>query len=254
MARTQAALLALVREVHTKVNVVGVQLLNEPRNDDKLPGWYKSTIDAIGKIDPGLPIYIHDAWNIHQYANLASECAEKQFVVVDTHIYRCFTPNDQKFSGDEHASIIHTHTQNEFASHVNSSRGNIVVGEFSAALNPASLRSNEAGEQDRQRRVFARAQLELFEKHCAGWFFWTYKKEGWDAGWCLRNAMMAAIMPSWFGVMRKDGCDIDSDPDKRNEAKNRLLVSFIAIRSISATLNIILRLSCCILEAISWAL
>lgn len=37
----------------------------------------------------------------------------------------------------------------------------MIVGEWSGALNPASFRGAEGGEQDRQRREFVRAELEV---------------------------------------------------------------------------------------------
>lgn len=147
-----------------------------------------------------------------------------------------------------------SHAQNELTPHAYSPRGSITAGEFSAALNPASLCSDEAGEQDRQRRVFVRAPFELFEKHCAAWFFWTYKKEECDAGWCLRNAPTAAIMLSWFGVRRKVGCVMVLIVTRGTGQKSRLLVSLIALINTSATFSVIIRPSCCVLEAIFWSL
>lgn len=94
----------------------------------------------------------------------------------------------------------------ELAARSGECHGNLIIGEFSAALNPASLRSGDAGEQDRQRRVFVRAELDEFERHCAGWFFWTYRKDtGWDAGWCLKDTVVAEITPNWYGIRRKPG-------------------------------------------------
>jgi glucan 1,3-beta-glucosidase len=90
----------------------------------------------------------------------------------------------------------------------NKAHGSIVVAEFSAALNPSSMpKGCDSGEQDRQRRVFLRAQLDLFERTCAGWFFWTLKKgDGWDAGWSAKDAARAEILPGWVGgKVRKSG-------------------------------------------------
>ena len=127
--------------------------------------------------------------------------------VVDTHVYRCFTPEDQRKSGDQHAHELSNGTTHWFRDLSSKCRGNLVVGEFSAALNPNSYPPGcDDGEKDRQRRVFLRAELDMFEECCAGWFFWTYKKqEGWDAGWDLRNARLADIFPSFVGKRPYDG-------------------------------------------------
>jgi glucan 1,3-beta-glucosidase len=84
----------------------------------------------------------------------------------------------------------------------------MIIGEFSASLDPHSFPPNcDDTEKDRHRRVFLRAQLDLYEEFCAGWFFWTLKKgNGWDAGWSAKDSMTAEILPRWVGgkVKRQD--------------------------------------------------
>ncbi|KAF8517620.1 glycoside hydrolase [Gautieria morchelliformis] len=211
LSRTVDVLILLATAFKETPNVVGIQLVNEPQNNIHLPGWYKSAIDSVrATTGPDLPIYIHDAWSTDQYASLVS--ARSDFVVLDHHLYRCFTSHDQTLSGDQHASAL---PRDDFARHAETTRGNFVVAEFSAALNPNSMGTSDAGEQDRQRRVFARAELELFESSCGGWWMWTYKKDGWDAGWSLRDAVRAEIMPSWVGIRRSS--HYENDVKKRDE-------------------------------------
>lgn len=181
-------------------NVIGLELVNEPTNDDALYRWYQKALDTIREtIGPDLPLYIGDAWNTHRYANLVEK--RQDFVVLDHHVYRCFTHEDQQLSGDDHAL---TFPPEHLITCSHKTRGNLVIAEFSAALNPRSLRSAVPGEQDRQRRVFVHAELDAFRKHCGGWWFWTYKKDGWDAGWSLRDAVRAEIMPNWIGDRRSE--------------------------------------------------
>lgn len=221
MRRSQHVLWVLARELHPRENVVGLQLLNEPQPHHSLEDFYASTIDEIRRIAPTLPLYIHDAWDTAKYAAFAGSRAETDFVVVDHHLYRCFTSSDHALSGDEHARALQANMDSELATRASSCRGSFVIGEFSAALNPASLRSGEAGEQDRQRRVFARAELELFERHCSGWFFWTYKKDGWDAGWSLRDTVRAEIMPASHGTRVNLEKSIVNNPVRRDEARDK---------------------------------
>ncbi|THH11948.1 hypothetical protein EW145_g355 [Phellinidium pouzarii] len=223
MAHTQNTLRILARELYTKENVVGLQLLNEPQNHRALADWYTTTLDQLRQIAPSLPIYIHDAWNTHKYTSFAGARPGSEFVVVDHHLYRCFTSEDQTLSGDEHANLLRAHMTGELAARAGECHGSLVVAEFSAALNPASLRSGEAGEQDRQRRMLAQAELELFERHCAGWFFWTYKKDGWDAGWSLRDTVVAEIMPAWHGIRRYPDKTISNDTARRDTAMDKAL-------------------------------
>lgn len=191
-------------------NVVGIELVNEPQNNDALWNWYTSTIDTLrSAIGYDLPLYIGDAWNTYQYADLIEK--RNDFVVLDHHLYRCFTHEDQQLTGEQHASML---PPKHLTDCYSKTRGNLVVAEFSAALNPNSMRSPDAGEQDRQRRVFARAELDCFSKVCGGWWFWTYKKDGWDAGWSLRDTVRAEIMPNWVGIPK--GTGRSNNLDKRD--------------------------------------
>ncbi len=170
-------------------------------NNDLLQDWYEKRLACSRHIDPHFPIYISDAWDLNWYSQLVGK--RPDFVVVDHHLYRCFTTEDHKKSGDELAADIKHETSKHLSAMSKNARGNLIIGEWSAGLHPDSLRSQEAGEQDRQRRVFAMAQLDCFEEHTAGYFFWTYKKEkGWDAGWSMRDAMQAEILPPYFGQKR----------------------------------------------------
>ena len=62
------------------------------------------------------------------------------------------------------------------------------------------------GERDRHKREFVRAELEVFERNTAGWWFWTIKNgTGWNAGWSARDATTAEILPKWVGSGRFKG-------------------------------------------------
>ncbi|CAG7849291.1 Glucan 1,3-beta-glucosidase 3; AltName: Full=Exo-1,3-beta-glucanase 3 [Serendipita indica DSM 11827] len=218
---TVRALRVLIAEAAKYENVVGIELLNEPNDRDFLPNWYASTIDSLRSVSADLPIYIADAWHSEKYIPWAS--ARQDFVVVDQHLYRCFTEEDRRKWGDQHAAEIRDGTARQFKQWSKQARGNFIVGEFSAALGGQPPHT-DAGEHDRQRRVFAQAELAVFEESCGGWFFWTLKKEeGWDAGWSLKNATRAEIMPAYVGKRRaREGMPNDSKRDQvKTDAYNR---------------------------------
>lgn len=201
---TREALLFLVTYLAPLPHCVGLELMNEPANNDKLGGWYESTIQQLRAIcGPDFPLYISDAWDTQWYAAYPSQKYPREFLVVDHHLYRCFTEQDRNLSGDQHAqALLHGPFRQEFASWAGEkARRNLIIGEFSAALDNHSYPAGcDDREKDRQRRVFLRAQLDLFEQYCAGWFFWTLKKgNGWDAGWSARDAATAEILPHWVG-------------------------------------------------------
>ena len=217
LAATLIALRFLVNRFAPCSHVVGLELLNEPANNNNLQGWYESTIRELRSISADFPIYIGDAWDAQWYCKVVG--SHSDFAVMDHHLYRCFTPEDHAQTGDQHAHALRTSTLAQMRDFSTKARGNMIVGEWSAALNPRSMGSGDAAEQDRQRRVFAQAQLALYEDCCAGFFFWTYKKEhGWDAGWCLKDATRAEIMPGWVGK-RRTGRPAVCDPMRRDALK-----------------------------------
>ncbi|WWC60250.1 uncharacterized protein I303_102816 [Kwoniella dejecticola CBS 10117] len=204
LASTSLALRFLASELCHIPHVVGLELLNEPANNSKLQGWYKSTIEEIRSIVPSdFPLYISDAWDTGHYAWFVGQHVDTQAqnsVVLDHHLYRCFTDQDKNKSGYQHASELRGQFQSDLKGQSDAAKRSMVVGEWSASLDPHSFGHVPDGEKDAQRREFVKAQLELFEAHTAGYWFWTYKKgDGWDAGWSARDASRAEILPSWVG-------------------------------------------------------
>jgi len=197
---TSLALRFLASTLCHNPNVIGLELLNEPANNGKLQKWYETTLAEVRAVaGPDFPIYVSDAWDTHHYASWVG--GRDDFVVLDHHLYRCFTDQDKTMNGDQHAQKLRNEFAGTFGGQSSAAKGNLVVGEWSASLDPRSLHQGMPdGEKDRQRRDFVKAELELFERGTAGWWFWTYKKgEGWDAGWSARDASRAEILPSWVG-------------------------------------------------------
>ena len=162
-------------------NVIGIELLNEPRptSDDELKKWYTATIKELRHIDGNIPIYVGDCWRIDSYAAYMNSLFDSRrisgLVALDHHLYRCFTDSDIHTSANEHARALRDRMPDVFsrvAEKLGRVHGGLVVGEWSAALNPGSL----MGEEDEVKN-YVSAQLELYERYCAGWYFWTYKKE-----------------------------------------------------------------------------
>jgi len=212
---------AIVLEIHNKVNIVGLSLMNEPSNNNQLQGWYESTITSVrdalsdraegGPSPNDFPIFIDSAWDPNWYSQIVGK--RDDFVVMDHHLYRCFTDQDKRLSGERQAADIRGRTKDELKKHHTNAHGNLIIGEWSAALSPEGMpHGANAGEQDRQRRVFVQAQRDVYNENCAGHFFWTYKKEsGWDAGWSSRDASTAAILPKWVGGPRGPFNRVDED-------------------------------------------
>lgn len=214
LQRTINVLNILAKQIAGIPNVVGLELVNEPQNNPALQSWYQKALDSIREnVGTELPLYISDCWDTHSYAKFIE--SRKDFVVLDHHLYRCYTSGDQQQSGEQLAATL---PPKALCDGFATTKGNLVVAEFSAALNPSSLRSSDPGEQDRQRRVFAQAELRCFQAITAGFWFWTIKKDGWDAGWSLKNTVQAEIMPKYHGTRRDQGRSNNTERESQ-EAK-----------------------------------
>jgi glucan 1,3-beta-glucosidase len=237
MKRTIHVLRVLLNSILPFPNVVGIELLNEPHPNDRehimLKNWYTEAIRELRGIDPSIPIYISDCWKTDDYAGyIASLPQYPSITALDHHLYRCFTSTDTHTSILQHScSLADTQaaTPQTFArvsSKLSSCSSAIIVGEWSGAINPGSLHGLSPEQETNARKDYIYAQLQLYERHCAGWFFWTYKKEqSGDRGWSLRDAVASGVFPPSVGTRPKTRFNGDEDKVKgrREIAQNKAL-------------------------------
>ncbi|KAF7317837.1 Glucan 1,3-beta-glucosidase 3 [Mycena kentingensis (nom. inval.)] len=200
--QTIHALRTLARQLKALdlVNVVGIELLNEPHptSDSILKQWYSDACDALAAVDPTMPIYVGDCWKTEQYTDFVKSKAQNVALMgLDHHLYRCFTAEDIKTPAPVHTRSLsdpNAHIPKLFArvaDTLDEAGAGLVIGEWSGALNPGSL----TGSPD-DAKTYIAAQLALYEAHCVGYYFWTYKKDGGpDRGWCLRDAVESGVYP-----------------------------------------------------------
>jgi aryl-phospho-beta-D-glucosidase BglC (GH1 family) len=212
MEHTIRVLRVLLGSVVSFPNIVGVELLNEPQPGEKahntLKEWYTNSIHQLRDLDPSLPIYVSDCWQTDDYAGYIASFPQSQSIVaLDHHLYRCFTLPDTHTPISEHTrSLTDTNASTpELFSRVSSKlfscSSAIVVGEWSGAVHPGSLHGLSPEEETIARKEYVNAQLELYERCCAGWFFWTYKKEqSGDRGWSLKDAVDSGVFPRSVGM------------------------------------------------------
>ncbi|KAJ7065264.1 glycoside hydrolase superfamily [Mycena amicta] len=223
--QTIHVLRTLVLQLKSFSNVVGVELLNEPQpsSDSELKKWYSDASKALAAVDPTLPIYISDCWKTEQYSEfIKSTLPTSSFLVLDHHLYRCFTSEDIKTPATAHAQALtdsHAPTPRMFArvaETLDEAGAGFIIGEWSGALHPGSL----TGSAD-ERKGYIAAQLALYEAHCSGHFFWTYKKVGQnpDRGWCLRDAFEGGEFPRVGMFLSKS---FEGDHARRVSTRDRL--------------------------------
>jgi glucan 1,3-beta-glucosidase len=211
-------------------------LINEPNpplasSHAVLKEWYTSAIKELQTLDLNMPLYIGDCWRTDEYAEFIESLpgANKEdegLVVLDHHLYRCFTASDIHTPAESHAQALSDagaptpQTFARVAEKIGRARcgGGLVIGEWSGALNPGSMTGNPG-----ERRRYIEAQLGLYEKTCAGWFFWTFRKQGeGDAGWSFRDAVRAGVFPEFVGLRIRDSfARMDGEHEQKRREKAR---------------------------------
>lgn len=203
---TIQTLVALAEAVAPYENVIGLELLNEPENSSGLESFYGKAISAIRSSGAPnvaqLPLYIGDGWATDHYASyVGKHCSAGSPLVLDHHLYRCFTPKDHGISAEEHAHKLDPNSNGPTAQWLagisQKANGSIIIGEWSGALNPHSFQISQIQSKLEARTLWSKAQWHAFERYTAGYYYWTLKKEGApDPGWCLYTAMEKGSMPA----------------------------------------------------------
>jgi len=104
-------------------------------------------------------------------------------VYIDTHQYQVFSQADKELDVPGHLRKTVTTVRRELQRMRR--HHPVIVGEWSAVLDPVSLRGlDEAGKQEAYRE-YCQAQQREYER-TSGWFYWNYKTEAGDA-WSFRD-------------------------------------------------------------------
>lgn len=233
---TTDLLLWLANEIADVTNLVGLQILNEPQDRNVLWTWYNSTMDQIRSINSytkNLPLYFHDAFNMAKGAQFTA--TRSDFVVQDYHSYFVYTSSDTSMSANAHTKAISGSLLQTFTKNSATGRRNMIVGEWSCALNPGSLTSSS--DKDTDQRNYCLAQQETYGNATAGYHYWAYKLEGCDSnpGWCFKSAM-GKYLPSYIntwgfsGYVTNRKILLNLDSSKKVSAS---IVKYIASLSVS---------------------
>ncbi|KAG6853441.1 hypothetical protein C0991_004366 [Blastosporella zonata] len=204
MDKTIAVLEHLMRELVPITNVVGIQLLNEPKNLPELTDVYTRMIGSMRNVSPStaaadpasFPLYIHDGFDLDRFDAFGANRTD--FVVQDHHSYFVFTPSDQNEPASQHTGDIRGPISQAFSDASSKERRNLVIDEWSCALTPESI-SNEP-DKDQARRDFGKGQMDVYAATTAGWSFWSYVKENCedDLGWCFKAAVGKSLPATFF--------------------------------------------------------
>lgn len=169
----------MVQDLQSNENMVGIQIVNEADFDNdgsKEKSYYTKAVAKVRSVSGTWPIFISDGWWPQQFSDWAQSSNLYPDVVIDSHVYRCFSDSDKSKSvpqiiQDLPGSVQYDQTKADF-----------VVGEFSCVLDQQSW-NKTSGDHNTLVKQYGNTQTQLFTKEASvGWFFWTLQFEYGDGG------------------------------------------------------------------------
>ena len=181
-------------------NLLGIELLNEPRWDvpiEILKTFYQDAYhrvrEQIGK-DRGA-VVIHDAFRPLEWADFMRE-PEYVNVILDTHPYQCFNDEDRK--RDLHGQVEFALLERKKLLDGMQAPAPLPGGRVVVCAAPGIARGPERLRARRRHAGVWRRPVDQFRRH-PGWFFWTYKTEEGGA-WSFRDCVQRGWLPERFAV------------------------------------------------------
>jgi aryl-phospho-beta-D-glucosidase BglC (GH1 family) len=177
----------------TLEGVIGLQLCNEAMWD--APGmyqWYDSMISAISAVDPTIPLYISDAWNLGRaigYAQDKNRLTSRTKLrtnplCIDTHLYFCFTDDSKSpYQLITTVPVKLKELNGRDGSVLDKGAVQVVVGEWSCTMSGPTWSLIHPGDSRSQlTTTFGKTQCNHWEEKTGGSFFWTFKMDWMDGG------------------------------------------------------------------------
>ncbi|KAK9371085.1 glycoside hydrolase superfamily [Lipomyces kononenkoae] len=181
----------IAQEVKDYENVIGIQIVNEASYGAGAEKYYMQASKRIREIDPTQCIVISDAWDRGRYAEFVKD---KPGMLVDTHIYKCFSDADRRQAPNQ---LIAAAGQEWLDP-------TMIVGEFSCTLDTSTWNRVSNSDRARLRAEYGYAQFNSFAHKSAGFFFWTYKfEEGSGGEWDFREMVNSRCFPVYNRTQRK---------------------------------------------------
>ncbi|HLK56316.1 MAG TPA: glycoside hydrolase family 5 protein [Chthonomonadaceae bacterium] len=198
IAYTIQVLEGLAQRYGKRDNLMGIELLNEPRWDvpiEILKDFYQAAYKRVRlhTDKERVAVVIHDGFRPMDWANFMTE-PDYTNVLLDTHLYQCYVDEDKKRTIEGHVHKAAVERRDQIAKM--QQQLPTIVGEWSCALDPQSLKGLADKRLDDAKRAYGDAQLTGYSD-AQGWFFWTYKNES-APEWSLRECVMHGWLPQKF--------------------------------------------------------
>ncbi|OKL60608.1 hypothetical protein UA08_04182 [Talaromyces atroroseus] len=174
-------------------NVIGIELCNEPSRaaSSAVFKWYDEVLPMISAIDPSLPVYIGDCWDLSKgmnYAlkkNSASQTPSNP-VIVDTHKYYTFATKDHSQTPQQIIDRVNTSLADVVKNQGNISASKtaveVYIGEYSCTMDTKTWDKVNSADRPALTQAFGRAQTEKWQNVTCGSAFWTFKMDWIDGG------------------------------------------------------------------------
>jgi len=173
-------------------SLLGIEVLNEPSSAiprRQLTRYYRSAYSAIRLLcGPRVWVIFDDRFKPVRWQWVLHWPARRN-ALLDHHHYQAFTPQDKALDIAGHLAKVQ---RVGWLLRLIGWHRRLIVGEWSAALDPQSLQSLQGGELTAAYKVYVQAQTKAFRAADA-WFYWTYRTE--DTGpWNLRSMVEQGII------------------------------------------------------------
>ena len=152
--------------------------------------WYDRVLLELSRIDPTMPIYVSDGWNLTQALSWAQaknslHTTPCNAVVVDTHLYFCFGDQDkqkspQQITCDVSSTLVELDGKD--GNVVDGGAAQVVVGEYSCVLADETWSKSQGIAKEQLVRDFGNAQSQRYQCRAAGSTFWTYRMDWMPGG------------------------------------------------------------------------
>jgi aryl-phospho-beta-D-glucosidase BglC (GH1 family) len=105
----------MVEQAKSMEGVIGIQIVNEAQTNAKgIYDWYDHVLSEVSRIDPTMPIYVSDAWNLNrtltwlQAKNSMHTTSNCNPLVIDTHVYWAFSDADKQKTPQQIIYEVHS--------------------------------------------------------------------------------------------------------------------------------------------------
>lgn len=199
VARTLDIIEALTKRYGAQHSLWGLELLNEPRWDvplDVLKDYYQEGYKRVRQHTnkERVAVVLQDSFRPFAWEKFMPE-PEYSNVLLDTHLYQCYTDDDRKHDAWQHVQQSVGDWKKQLDTTQKSLPG--IVGEWSFSLDPASLQGLDEFHREVAIRAYGDSELLTFETG-AGWFYWNYKLE-YGSDWNFRDLVKRGVLPAKFG-------------------------------------------------------